>query len=359
MTDPVRPVEEWLRSLLAQAFDAGHYAWPTVDNPTRGELCEAAIDKILAVAPVPADAREELTNARLAVNDWHACATQDELNRWRQVQLRLIDAAKAVGRAETARSIAAAPVPCAASPADEWQPIETAPKDGTQVWAWDDERGSNPALFACEAEAWLITYDDAVIHPTLWMPLPTPPRATGEGARDAVYESDSRHAHNAAPERRRDATAMDAGAADARDAAAADTGRMGRAEGHRAGDHAGLPPERSAVDQADESPVAVSLDPHRLPSLCRFMHPPQSRPCSEVHPMFHDKWCGACLMERYEPERFARLRGEATVRPVDEQYASRAEYENHRPWCRARQFNSLNVAKCTCDLKSATVRVEE
>lgn len=41
----------------------------------------------------------ELTVARLAVNDWHGCASQDELDRWRKAQHRFIDAAKAVGAA--------------------------------------------------------------------------------------------------------------------------------------------------------------------------------------------------------------------------------------------------------------------
>jgi hypothetical protein len=42
----------------------------------------------------------ELTDARLAVNDWHACASPEELARWREAQQRLIDAARAVGREE-------------------------------------------------------------------------------------------------------------------------------------------------------------------------------------------------------------------------------------------------------------------
>lgn len=46
------------------------------------------------------DLESALTNARLAVNDWHNCSTQDELNRWRAAQQRLIEAAKACGRAE-------------------------------------------------------------------------------------------------------------------------------------------------------------------------------------------------------------------------------------------------------------------
>jgi hypothetical protein len=56
----------------------------------------------------------------------------------------------------------------------DWQDISTAPSS-TQVWAWDDNRGANPAMLV-DGE-WFITYDDAVIHPTYWMPLPNPPLA--------------------------------------------------------------------------------------------------------------------------------------------------------------------------------------
>jgi hypothetical protein len=67
--------------------------------------------------------------------------------------------------------------PAPAAPQEErgWRDIATAPKDGTQVWAWDDERGSNPALWLTDGDVWVITYDDAEIKPTHWMPLPSPP----------------------------------------------------------------------------------------------------------------------------------------------------------------------------------------
>lgn len=60
------------------------------------------IDASDPVAPL----REELALARLCVNDWHACATAEELNRWRLAQQRLIDAAKAIGRAEAEAALA-------------------------------------------------------------------------------------------------------------------------------------------------------------------------------------------------------------------------------------------------------------
>ena len=65
----------------------------------------------------------------------------------------------------------------------EWQPIETAPKDGRQILAtwkqtWDD---LCPHIEVCERGAygsWLYTYDgDApCAPPSHWMPLPEPPQ---------------------------------------------------------------------------------------------------------------------------------------------------------------------------------------
>lgn len=59
-----------------------------------------------------------------------------------------------------------------------WQPIATAPRDGTQLWGWDEERGSNPMIWI--GAEWVITYDDATIRPTHWMPLPAPPATEPE-----------------------------------------------------------------------------------------------------------------------------------------------------------------------------------
>jgi len=64
-----------------------------------------------------------------------------------------------------------------------WHPIETAPKDGTQILAYArDEYGINYYGVAEWAEArdwmprsvagWFWTY---AIRPTHWMPLPDPP----------------------------------------------------------------------------------------------------------------------------------------------------------------------------------------
>jgi hypothetical protein len=72
----------------------------------------------------------------------------------------------------------------------EWQPIETAPKDGTrilvvdcgfvQIARWDEEfdnyndRQGVPAwaTFACDDGF----YSEYAENPTHWMPLPEPPR---------------------------------------------------------------------------------------------------------------------------------------------------------------------------------------
>lgn len=65
-----------------------------------------------------------------------------------------------------------------------WQPIETAPKDGTRVLGWDGESG----WYSCEFEklegAWVAVpfsisgWDPHHVSPTHWMPLPEPPDDT-------------------------------------------------------------------------------------------------------------------------------------------------------------------------------------
>jgi hypothetical protein len=60
-----------------------------------------------------------------------------------------------------------------------WQPIETAPTDGTHVLAyWDN--GNIDLVKACDSETWVRAFNDDydnffVYRPTHWMPLPEPP----------------------------------------------------------------------------------------------------------------------------------------------------------------------------------------
>ncbi len=55
---------------------------------------------------------------------------------------------------------------------DEWQSIETAPKDGTRILA--HENGVvDRAYWDCERNGW---YTHGTLwYPTDWMPLPKPP----------------------------------------------------------------------------------------------------------------------------------------------------------------------------------------
>jgi len=72
-----------------------------------------------------------------------------------------------------------------------WQPIETAPKDGENIWAFNGEQGvmhwidvDVVALWVWEDDL-LSDADPEPVQPTHWMPLPPPPsaiRARGEAA---------------------------------------------------------------------------------------------------------------------------------------------------------------------------------
>lgn len=77
----------------------------------------------------------------------------------------------------------------------EWMPIETAPKDGTEViifasWDWDDMEGERCSLDPSPRVAswdmaeyrtgfWSVSdnpYSDKAVRATHWMPLPEPPK---------------------------------------------------------------------------------------------------------------------------------------------------------------------------------------
>jgi hypothetical protein len=71
----------------------------------------------------------------------------------------------------------------------DWQPIETAPKDGAEFQAWVDYRGRGIWEPRCRYDdngafqIWQrVDYDcegwdtDSYAFPTHWMPLPEPPK---------------------------------------------------------------------------------------------------------------------------------------------------------------------------------------
>ena len=57
----------------------------------------------------------------------------------------------------------------------EWQPIETAPKDGTVILVF--EPGCGMAIVSWKPKSRPNWHDDhgATMHPTMWMPLPDAP----------------------------------------------------------------------------------------------------------------------------------------------------------------------------------------
>jgi len=67
----------------------------------------------------------------------------------------------------------------------EWQPIETAPKDGTEIWAYNGEQvRMHWITWEHEGESGgMWQYADEILsdvapdcwQPTHWMPLPEPP----------------------------------------------------------------------------------------------------------------------------------------------------------------------------------------
>lgn len=59
----------------------------------------------------------------------------------------------------------------------DWQPIETAPRDGTLVWLYEphDMGGFMFAGGVCLEGEWINNLDFNPQMPTHWMPLPAPP----------------------------------------------------------------------------------------------------------------------------------------------------------------------------------------
>lgn len=64
----------------------------------------------------------------------------------------------------------------------DWQPIETAPLDGTQIMLWSSVNGAIIAQWSPRPAFWDTGFASEmdgdpieVIDPTHWMPLPKPP----------------------------------------------------------------------------------------------------------------------------------------------------------------------------------------
>ena len=76
----------------------------------------------------------------------------------------------------------------------DWQPIETAPKDGTRILLWDTDEvviAKWDDISMGGAEGWQIAvvnmlsglkHYEAAFNPTHWMPLPEPPRGHADSA---------------------------------------------------------------------------------------------------------------------------------------------------------------------------------
>lgn len=63
-----------------------------------------------------------------------------------------------------------------------WQPIETAPKDGTRVLLVINHGEWGDAVWTgLWADGWMVSYGKAQANPTHWMPLPPPPIVGKEG----------------------------------------------------------------------------------------------------------------------------------------------------------------------------------
>lgn len=84
----------------------------------------------------------------------------------------------------------------------EWQPIETAPRDGTRVLVWVPKYAEHfvAALMTCPDDGdqqWIVArFHEPKISviapsPTHWMPLPEPPPDKRSDYRDAVEATET------------------------------------------------------------------------------------------------------------------------------------------------------------------------
>lgn len=62
----------------------------------------------------------------------------------------------------------------------EWQPIETAPKDGRHILVWSSGDECEMVYFCRESNMWATSWESDLDYnnlciPKFWMPLPQPP----------------------------------------------------------------------------------------------------------------------------------------------------------------------------------------
>ena len=81
---------------------------------------------------------------------------------------------------------------------DGWQPIGTAPKDGSEIWGFNGEQAR---MLCSEGEHWalwvwadssLADIDPSPDQPTHWMPIPAAPGADNPASRPALPAADER-----------------------------------------------------------------------------------------------------------------------------------------------------------------------
>jgi hypothetical protein len=62
----------------------------------------------------------------------------------------------------------------------EWQPIESAPRDGTYVLGFGlhEQRGTYIDVIHYWSDRWTVVWMHGYGEPTHWMPLPDPPATT-------------------------------------------------------------------------------------------------------------------------------------------------------------------------------------
>lgn len=77
---------------------------------------------------------------------------------------------------------------------DEWEPIESAPKDGTFILTYDagssypDDPEECIWLVNWDVDRWRIMLDGQSASPTHWMPLPAPPSPSGAEIRQRILD---------------------------------------------------------------------------------------------------------------------------------------------------------------------------